>query len=312
VPAAVVVLAGCSSWPASMNPVDWWHSSEGGKIAEQRPPPPKADAPYPGLGNIPARPVLPDAATRGQIASGLVADRANAQYAGPPGPDPSLPGSAPQAFGRGTAPVPAPPASDTPSASLQAASAPPAAAPASPPAQPPLPSGPMTPPRPAPLGKVDSAPLAPPPAVAPTVDAATLGMPAAPPPAPRIPGVDVPTTTVPTPPPVAPPHAPPPPASATTAAAVLVPFPAGSAEMASDAQDALRALVQRRGAAPLQAIGYGDAAPGDPAAQSAALPLALSRARAIAAVLMASGVPSSLVHVEAEAEGRGGAARIAN
>jgi len=37
----------------------------------------------------------------------------------------------------------------------------------------------------------------------------------------------------------------------------------------------------------------------------------LARARAIAAVLMAAGVPASLVHVEAEAEGRGGAARIA-
>jgi len=320
-PLAAVLLASCS-WPDSMNPVDWWHSAEGGRIAEERPPPPNADAPYPSLGTVPPKPVVTDAATRAKIASGLVADRANAQYAGAIGPDPSLPATAPQAFGRGTAPPPAPPAnSDNPSAKLQAATASP------PPAQPPLPSGPPTPPRPAPVGKVAEEPLASPPAApavavataavpaappaAPAVDAATVSVPAAPPPAPRIPGMDVPAITAPTPPPFATPVVVPGPAPAAVLA-VLVAFQPGSVDIAPQTQDALRNLAQRRGAAPLEAIGYGDAASGDPAAASAALPLALARARAIAAVLTASGVPAALVHVDAEAEGHGGAARIAN
>ena len=42
------LLAGCSTL-SSMNPVNWWHRQEGGKIAEQRPPPPGADQPYPNI-----------------------------------------------------------------------------------------------------------------------------------------------------------------------------------------------------------------------------------------------------------------------
>jgi len=306
IPLTAVLLAGCSSVPDAVNPANWWHALEGGRIADERPPPPNADAPYPNLGTVPPRPEVTDAATRTRIAAGLVADRANAQYAGAAGPDPSSPATAPQAFGRGTAPPPpAPPANaDNPSATLQAATAPP------PPAQPPLASGPPTPPRTAPVGKVAQEPLATP-AAGPAVDAATVAMPAAPPPAPHIAGVDVPATTVPTPPPIAPPVV-----AATPVAAVpgpvLVAFQPGSTEIAADAQDALRNLAQHRGTAPLEAMGYGDAASGDPSAASAALPLALARARAIAAVLEASGVPSALVRVDAEAEGHGGAARVAN
>ncbi len=348
-PLAAVLLAGCSM-PDSMNPVDWWHSAEGGRIAEQRPPPPNADAPYPNLSTVPPKPVVTDAATRAKIASGLVADRANAQYAGSIGPDPSSPATAPQDFGVGTAPPPPPPtSSDTLSAKLQAASAPP------PPAQPPLPSGPPTPPRPAPVSKVTEAALAAPPAApvtvavtatapaappaapvtvaaaatapaapsaaptpapagppaTPAADAAALTIPAAPPPAPRIPGVDVPAITAPTPPPkFAMPVVAAP--SAKAVPAVLVPFQPGSVVIAPQTQDALRNLAQRSGAAQIEAIGYGDAPTGDPAAASAALPLALARARAIAAVLTASGVPAALVQVDAEAEGHGGAARITN
>jgi len=47
IPAALALwLAGCSSFPSSMNPVSWWHDLQGGKIAEERPPPPGADQPY--------------------------------------------------------------------------------------------------------------------------------------------------------------------------------------------------------------------------------------------------------------------------
>jgi outer membrane protein OmpA-like peptidoglycan-associated protein len=305
-PAAALLLAGCASLTGPGTPVDWWHSLEGGRIAGQRPPPPKADAPYPDLGSVPPRPVPTDAPTRLRIAGGLVADRANAQYA-------TAQYQAPPASGR-SAPRSAPPpaASDTPSASLLAATARPAA----PRPQPPFPDRPAPPPRPAPLDRVESAPLAPPPAASAPTDAApvtvatAVTMPAAPPPPPRIPGVDVPAATVPTPPPVAPPAPAPVPAGAKTATTLPVPFLPGSADIPPETQDSLRALVQRRDGAPLAAIGYGDASGGDPAGQSAALPLALARARAIAAVLMASGVPASLVQLRAEAEGRGGVARI--
>src|SRR5689334_7609236 len=47
------VLAGCSS-SSSMNPVNWWHSAQGGKIAQQRPLPPGANEPYPKLSTVPA------------------------------------------------------------------------------------------------------------------------------------------------------------------------------------------------------------------------------------------------------------------
>lgn len=300
VPLAATLLAGCSSVGDAVNPANWWHSLEGGRIAEERPPPPNADAPYPSLGTVPARPEITDAATRARIASGLVADRANAQYGGSAGPDPSLPTRAPQAFGIGTAPPPAvPPAtSDNPSATLQAANAPPR-----PPATAP------TPPKPAPLGTVAQEPLAAP-AAAPAVDAATVPIPAAPPPAPHIAGVDVPSITAPTPPPVAPPVVKT--TSSVIPAPVLVAFQPGSSELSPEAQNALRTLAQHRGTATLEAIGYGDAPAGDPAGQAAALPLALARARAIAAALAASGVPSALVHIDAEAEGRGGAARLAD
>ncbi len=56
--------------------------------------------------------------------------------------------------------------------------------------------------------------------------------------------------------------------------------------------------------------GFGDATGPEAAAQAGAVPLALSRARAIAANLEASGIPAASIHVNAEAEGTGGAARI--
>jgi outer membrane protein OmpA-like peptidoglycan-associated protein len=93
---------------------------------------------------------------------------------------------------------------------------------------------------------------------------------------------------------------------------VLVPFAAGSTAIPMPAQDALRGLAKRRGAGAIVVTGYGEAALDDPAAQAAALPLALSRARAIAAVLAASGVPATAMRVDAQADGRGGAARVEN
>jgi len=77
--ALLLVPAGCAR-ESTMNPVQWWHELQGGAIAQQRPPPPNADAPYPNLGSLPAKPAMPDPAARQRIFSGLQIDRANAQY----------------------------------------------------------------------------------------------------------------------------------------------------------------------------------------------------------------------------------------
>ena len=138
-PWLALLLAGCSSLPASMNPVSWWHDLQGGKIAEERPPPPGADQPYPNLASVPPKPEAPDRAALANIATALIADRTNAQHAAAAAPiaDPSLPSASPALFGRGTVPPPSPPpppGAGQASATMAAADAPPAAASPSPPA----------------------------------------------------------------------------------------------------------------------------------------------------------------------------------
>src|SRR5580700_2974173 len=129
----VLTLAGCSSFPSSMNPVSWWHGLQGGKIAEERPPPPGADQPYPNLASVPPKPAQPDRAALDNIASALIADRTNAQHVAAEAPiaDPSVPSASPALFGRGTVPPPpppSPPGSAKASATMAAAEAPPAPA----------------------------------------------------------------------------------------------------------------------------------------------------------------------------------------
>jgi outer membrane protein OmpA-like peptidoglycan-associated protein len=89
-----------------------------------------------------------------------------------------------------------------------------------------------------------------------------------------------------------------------------VTFVTGSAELQSFAVDALKQLAARRGNGIIAVTGYGDATADDPATQSAALTLGLTRAKAMAAALTSAGVPASAVRVDAAAIGRGGAARL--
>ena len=97
--------------PSAINPVSWWHDLQGGKIAEERPPPPGADQPYPNLASVPPKPEQPDRAALTNIANALIADRTNAQHVAAAAPiaDPSLPSASPGLFGRGTVPPPPPP-----------------------------------------------------------------------------------------------------------------------------------------------------------------------------------------------------------
>ena len=323
-----MLLPGCSSVPSSINPVSWWHDLQGGKIAEERPPPPGADQPYPNLASVPPKPEQPDRAALANIANALIADRTNAQHmaAAAPIADPSLPSASPGLFGRGTVPPPAPappPGSEAAKATMPAAEAPPAAAAPSPQA-----TGTDTaaPPAKAPVGSVQTTPLAPPgAAVQPPAEAAAPPppLPAAPPPPPRLSGV--PSAPLPPPPTAPPPPAamPPPAAPATVAAAtpatpptsapantVNVTFITGSAALPPSGADTLKQLAARRGSGIIAVTGYGDATSSDPEAQSGALALGLSRAQAMAAALTAAGVPASAVQVDATAVGRGGTARL--
>jgi outer membrane protein OmpA-like peptidoglycan-associated protein len=308
------LLGGCGAQSGSWNPVDWWHGLEGGKIAETRPPPPNADAPYPNLGTVPKKPPPPDAAAHQKIAGALVADRRNAQYEQSISPIPPAhrPVGTPAAtIAQGAKPADA----EQPNASLAAAKAPPPKPAA-------LQKAPVAPvsaaPLEAPAPPAAPAAAAPAPAAAATPDAAAAAdaampaVPEAPPPPPQLAGIATPPAVpAPTPPPVAPPPAPPAPAK-INGQPIAIPFAPGSAVLPPEALVPIKALARQRGAASIAVTGFGGATSSEPSAQTAALPLALDRARAVAALLLASGVPASAIRIAAEPQGSGAAARLVN
>ena len=71
-----LLVAGCGTDPVG-TPVQWWHDLQGGAIAEQRPPPPGVDDPYPHVGTTPSRPAVPSVAARDTLTNAL----ATQQYA---------------------------------------------------------------------------------------------------------------------------------------------------------------------------------------------------------------------------------------
>ena len=332
--AAGWLMAGCSTLQA-VNPVNWWHRQEGGKIAEQRPAPPGADQPYPNIATVPPKPDAPDAEALKKLTDSLVADRTNAQHAAQSAPlaDPSSPTASPDLFGVGTAPrppPPGPPGADVASASMPAVTAPP--------------------PPPAPRKTVQSAPLE---ALPAAPDAAVSGA-AAPSaavsgsavsgaavssasassaggtgagasaagataaaaglngagntaisgPLPALPEAPPPRPGVAGAAPVAAvvPVPMPPPPTGTSAAIV---FPEQTASLSQPATEEVKAFASKRGNGTISVTGYGDSASSDPDAQSAALNLGLSRAQSIEQALKAAGVPGAAIRVSAEASGRG-------
>jgi outer membrane protein OmpA-like peptidoglycan-associated protein len=261
----------------------------------------------------------------------------------PPGPPPP-PGQAPAASATMPA-ASAPPAAAQP-APPPAPATPPAKAPVKQvqsdtlpePAPPPaplsvgsnLPPLPAAPPAPAnvpgvPVARNPTLPAAaaPPPAPAP---AAVPAVPAAPAPA-STPAAEVPAPApAPAPTPAAAATATPEKAPESTSMAVAsassggepvssgntiaVVFANGIATLPPSAAAPLRALAGRRGNALIAVTGYGDAPDTSPDAQAAALKLGLARAQTIAATLVADGVPSTAVQIDAQAMGRGGTARL--
>ena len=331
---SVVWLAGCSQ-PPSLNPVDWWHAMQGGRIAEDRPNPPGADDPYPNLSTVPPRPAPPDRDAMKNLTAALVGDRTNARYAAEAAPltDPSSPSASPNLFGSGTLPPP-PPASASGAAPAISASLPAASAP-------PKPPEPAAPPSRAPVASVQSAPLdAPAPAAAPAVPPPSMPSVSPPPSAPAPVTAQPPAQAAPgstaelAPPPISPgtlpplptepparaavaPSPPPPPPQAispipapASAAATVIPFAAASSAISPTAGDEIKAFAARRGGGSIVVTGYGDAVSSDPGSQTVALSLALTRAQAVANALAAAGVPQTVIRVGAEAGGRGVGLRL--
>jgi hypothetical protein len=109
----LLALGGCSDVPDRINPVTWWHHLEGGAIAQDRPPPPNPQAPFPRIARQPTRPAgMPDWEWN-QLSAALAAQRTAAQTYAAQNPIPTLPatGAQPPAVPRKVAP--APPAAPT-------------------------------------------------------------------------------------------------------------------------------------------------------------------------------------------------------
>lgn len=268
-------------------PIEWWQDLQGGRIAAVRPPPPGVADPYPNLAAVPARPVLPDAATRRALQARLIAERDRTKQEGErdpigtapaPPPTPAVPASATNPTAP-TAPTAAKPMPD-PDASTMVFDAATAA-----------PAGPAAPVTAAPV-----LPQAPAGVVAPRQESGPLpDLPGAVPAAPRLGGIPAGLSG---------PARPRPPPS------VEVRFTRGSASLPNAAGPALRSLVERRAGGAILVIAGGDAAPGAMDRQASALQVALRRARAIAQSLMEAGVPAASLQYEVSASGRGGGARL--
>jgi outer membrane protein OmpA-like peptidoglycan-associated protein len=289
--ALLVGLGGCSEHVDVIRPeVDLYHDLQGGVIAQQRPPPPGANDPYPNLGTIPARPAAADIGAQQRIADQLAAQRDAATVAAAAAPITPL--APPPA-------VPKPPAAPDPNANRVVVDAAPA------PTPPPTP-GPA-PAKPAPAAAASAAPalagIDSVPAVPATVASGPLPNVAAAPPAfpTGLPAIFTPS------PPVAPAAAAPPPPTAP-ATGVLVMFTPGSSTLPPSASLNLRRYALAHKGATVTVTGHGDATATTPDAQSRALDLALRRAQAIAASLVQAGVPLTKLNLTAEATGRGGTA----
>ena len=313
----VLVLSGCGGDPLS-GPVDLFHDLQGGEIAAQRPPPPGAGQPYPKLGSVPAKPVLPAQAYRNGLAAQLLAERDRTQRVAADTPVEKMPPLPPPA------PVMAAPvagATGVPAATGDTAGAPPAAPGAAPPASATLDTAEAPPPvaarpaaKPAPVAvATDPAPPAgvpvqagPAPGTPVTLAggsadfAAAPSLPDAPPPPATFEGVSpepLPTKRV-------------LPAGTALPVGTQVFFADGSAVLGANQTQAIKDFLSHRRKQGIEVVGLGGAASDTPDGQAAAVELALKRARAVATALEAQRVPGSAIRLSADAFGRGAVLRL--
>jgi outer membrane protein OmpA-like peptidoglycan-associated protein len=315
--ACVTTVGGCSN-AINSGPVAWWHNTVGGKIAEQRPPPPGNNAPYPNLATVPAKPPAPNAAEWSQRTAGLVTDRIEADQAA------------------ALAPIPTP----TPASASPGKSAPPGTGLPSPtaPGQEPAASASLvgvTPPQSgnaagpsnattgqttnaqsganvrgsAPGGTFGSGAAAAGgtmpanPGLSTAERVANGQLPALPGEAPPRPGIAPPP-----PPPLVPATITPP--MAIPPAGAIVDFSENSSALDDPALAEVKTLAADRGDHGIAITGYGGATSSDPVVQSGALSLGMARAQALATALVAQGVPYAMLRLNAEAAGRGATLRL--
>ena len=262
-------------------PEAWWHESIGGKINQDRPPPPGDKDPAPSLATVPPKPQPADAAAWNRRTANLMTDRVAARQSAALTPIPGaapLPGAPPPpAVLSGPTTVPGlGPA--TPSQSPKdrppglGASLPAVAKPASPASPSHYASGPIPALPDAPPARPNIAP-APPPAPTPATAAPPI------------------LTTIPT-------------------GGTEVEFVGQSATLTETALEQVKALAAARGQQAIAITGRGDASSSDAVAQAAAVGLGLRRAQAIATALVAEGVPNRVLRLNAQAAGRGGDLRL--
>ncbi len=296
------LLAGCNPVTES---VDLYHDLEGGQIAAQRPPPPGAGQPYPKLGTVPPKPVMPDPVYRRSLQAQLLAERdltervaADVPITFVPPPPPPLPPAA----------APAADAPQAANATLNTAEAPPSAAKSQPPpaATPSAPVAAATPATP-------SAPAAAPPAIPAGLTIVGAGpafapdgaglpdVPPAPPPPASFEGIEAEPAPTPR---IVPTHL------AENLAGTHLYFAQGSAVLPASQNQALKDLLATRKHQTIEIVGLGEAVSDTPDGQAAAIALGLKRADAVAHALAAMRVPQSAMRLGADAFGRGAIARL--
>ncbi len=328
----VALLGGCHGGGTIGAGEDMYHGLQGGAIAQQRPPPPGVNDPFPNMGTIPARPAAPNIVEEQRIADQLATQRDQAEATAaanpltPRAPPPALPKpAAPDPNANhvvvDAAPAP-PPVKPAPPAAPVAAPQAVAAAPASPiptlasvPAvvapviSGPLPSLAAAPPLP-PSGFGLAASTAAP--VASQATASTAPVPvAAPAPVPAAPAKSLLDTLL------SPTVFPKPkgdslftPVPVAVTAAVAVIFTPGSAELPPSATLTLRRFALAHKGVPVTVTGHGEVVLPGADSQSRALDLALRRAQAIAASLSTAGIPPTNLRLHAVAAGHGGTASL--
>ena len=273
-------LGGCAQNPV-LTPVAWWHDLQGGAIAADRPPPPGADLPYPHIYSIPPKPVLPSAALRDTVQARLAQERDDTERlaahdpivvtAVPPPPAPLPPPAAGMEGAESTVANATMPAADAPAPRVARS----------------LPA--MTDGGPAP-----GAPLVI--AGVPQDEANLPNVPDAPPPPATFEGVAA------QPPPSPPPPLPP---RGGAAGGVAILFRSTDAVLDGSQTITIKDAASHRGHGSIDVEGHGDAQSDSPAAQEAALDLALKRAQAVAAALEVQRVPPGAIRIAATAFGRG-------
>jgi len=305
----VLLLCGCStvqrlndSKLTLETPIDWWHDLQGGRIAQDRPPPPGATDPYPNLSSVPARPTPTDATTRRALTEQLAAERDRTQRAAtrdpivaagaPAAVAAAKAAAAPKAAPAGVAST-APAPTGTAPAGDAAAGTIPAAAPDDEPSKAVLDAA-TAPPATAPRRSARGVPAAGP-GGAPLASGPLPELPAGAPPIPQLPGLPATAFA---------------PAAPRPLPQAVIAFARGSAALPDSADPALRALAARLAGGGMVVQAGGDADGAGPDQQAAAVPLGLARARAIRAALVAAGVPAAAIRIEAAGLGRTGSARL--